>query len=603
MLRRMQVCAAAALAAAGPLAAQARPAISAPISNVRYALTFDSAGAAQRTVKVRMTFDAAGTSPVLLSLPAWTPGAYDISNFARHVSKFTATLGGEPRTWDKLDYDTWRIRTGGAGSVEVAFDFEADSMDNAMAWSRPDFLFVNGTNVFLYPEGRSLEYPAQVTVHTQPGWRVVTGMHAAGAPFTYREKNYHDLVDMPFFVGRFDVDSSQVNGKWVRLATYPAGVLPDTLRTKLHRELGQVIPRHAQVFDATPWDDYTQFVVFEPFGGISALEHQSSNLCVSDPQFVGSAILTSVLAHEIFHSWNVKRLRPAQMVPYRYDRPDETTLLWVSEGFTDYYADLGEVRGGVIDSSAFLQNTMGHFDVVAQAPPTSVEDASLATWIHPTDGSDALYYDKGSTIGLLLDIQIRDASDNRRSLDDVMRGLYQATYLRGRGFTNDEFWAAVSRAAGGRSFASFYERFVDGRDSLPYDAVLPLAGMHLRTETTKVPRMGVSTRSDSAGFSRVMALVPDGAFAAAGVEVGDTVISVGGIDQKTDATGEEFRRRFAGREGESYPVVVRRNGGELTLQARVVLRDNTVTRLEFDPAAGSKAARIRAGILHGTEGP
>src|SRR4051812_38303474 len=127
--------------------------VSAPITHVRYALHFDSATAAQRTVEVTMTFNVATAQPVLLSLPAWTPGAYDVSNFARHVSAFTPTAGTDTLRWDKLDYDTWRVRPSRAGEIQVAFDFQADTLDNAMAWSTPDFLMLNGTNVFLYPEG------------------------------------------------------------------------------------------------------------------------------------------------------------------------------------------------------------------------------------------------------------------------------------------------------------------------------------------------------------------------------------------------------------------------------------------------------------------
>lgn len=580
----------------------ARPPVSAPIANIRYGLTFDTATAADQVVKVTMTFDVQGTAPVLLSLPTWTPGAYEVSNFARHVSEFEASGAGQELRWDKLDYDSWRVRPTARGEVTVSFDFAADSLDNAMAWSRPDFLMVNGTNVFPYAEGRSLDFGSRLTINTQNGWRIASGLHSAGAPGVFAERSYHDLVDMPIFVGRFDIDSMLIAGKWTRLATYPAGVHTGQARADLWREFTQFIPAHAAVFGETPWDDYTQLIIYAPYGGISALEHQNSNLAVSDPQFIGSPILTNVLAHEVFHAWNVKRLRPADMVPYRYDVAQPTTLLWVSEGFTDYYADLGTVRGGTIDSLGFLRNAMGHIGVVEGSPAVSVEDASLSIWIHPTDGTDALYYDKGSVVGLLLDILIRDASDNRGSLDRVLRGLYESGWKRGRGFTNDEFWAAVSREAGGRSFQGFYVRYVDGRDSLPYDSVLPLAGMRIATQTTRVPRMGVSTQTGPDTVSVVTGLVPNGAFAQAGVQVGDALVTVGGIDQKRDVGADEFRRRFAGREGESYPVVVRRGGQELTLTARVRLGDNLVTRLEFDPAAGTKAGRIRAGILQGRVG-
>ena len=122
---------------------------SAPLANLKYDVTFDSASATRRTIKVGLAFDVSGAGPVLLSLPAWTPGAYEISNFSRWVSSFTPTAGGQTLAWDKLDYDTWRIQPGGAKSISVTFDYQADTLDNAMAWAKPDFAFFNGTNLFL----------------------------------------------------------------------------------------------------------------------------------------------------------------------------------------------------------------------------------------------------------------------------------------------------------------------------------------------------------------------------------------------------------------------------------------------------------------------
>ena len=202
---------------AGSLTAQRAPAVpappkSAPIANVAYEVTFNRELAKRRSMSVTMTFDASGTAPVLLSLPAWTPGAYEITDFAKWVSNFTPTRGGQALQWDKLDYDTWRIRTTGAGPVKVTFEFKADTLDNAMSWTRDEFLLFNGTNVFMYPEGQPFSFPATVKVSTESDWIVATGMTYGGAKDSYREGNYHDLVDMPFFVGRFDYDSVQVEG-------------------------------------------------------------------------------------------------------------------------------------------------------------------------------------------------------------------------------------------------------------------------------------------------------------------------------------------------------------------------------------------------------
>ncbi|HXE57322.1 MAG TPA: hypothetical protein VNK43_04930 [Gemmatimonadales bacterium] len=586
-------------AAARPGAAESRR--SAPLANLRYEVTFDSATAAEGGLEVALTFDVAGPGAVLLSLPVWTPGAYDVSNFARHVRRFSARAGDRELDWDKIDPDTWRIQPGGARTVTVRFRYLADSLDNAMAWARPDFVFFNGTNVFLYPEGRGFDFPATVTVKTRPEWQVATGMRPGGAPRTYREANYHDLVDMPFFIGRIDLDSMQIEGKWQRLATYPAGALAGPARAKLWDDLRRMTPPQVAVFGEQPWDTYTTLIVIQPGNG-SALEHQNSHLGLYDPQFIGTPILASITAHEMFHAWNVKRLRPAELVPYEYERWQPTPLLWVSEGITDYYADLALVRGGIVDSAAFMASTSEKISQVSLAEPVALEDASLSTWIQPTDGTAYLYYPKGSLAGLMLDIMIRDASDNRGSLDDVLRELYRTTYKRGRGFTTDEFYAAASRAAGGRSFAEFHERYIDGREPYPWSTVLPLAGMRLEADSTRIPRLGVNTGRDSAGVL-VAGLVPGGALAAAGARVGDYLVQVGEIPVEDQTFGARFRGRY-GREPEGTPltVTVRRGADTLQLAARLQFETVVAYRVTADPAANEKAVRIRSGLFRGTTG-
>jgi predicted metalloprotease with PDZ domain len=569
------------------------------VRDIRYELEFDSASARHRTVRVAMRFEAAGAAPVLLSLPAWTPGAYEMSWYARKVSAFSATSGGKPVSWDKTDYDTWRIRVASPGPVVVRFDFLADTLDNAMAWSRSDFLLVNGTNVFPYPEGMGLDFPSRVTVTTASGWRVVTGMDPDGAPGAYRAGSYHDLVDMPFFIGRFDLDSTQIDGIWHRLATYPAGQLKGPARVLFWDQLKAAVPVEARVFGETPWKNYSTMILFDSaYGGGSALEHQSSHVAIWSPGFIGTPLLASVAAHEIFHSWNVKRLRPAEMVPYRYDQPEPTTLLWVSEGITDYYADLALVRGRVIDSTAFLGLTDEKRQHVERTVPVALEDASLTTWIHPTDGTQDIYYDKGSLAGLLLDILIRDASDNRRSLDDVMRELYGSTYKKGTGFTTAEWWAAVSAAAGGRSFADFASKYVDGREPFPWSAVAPLAGFRFRADTVRVARLGVNSLTDS-GRVVVTGVVAGSAAEDAGIEAGDQLLKVGDLTVTSDEFGAAFRTRYGEAEGTRLPVVVRRNGVERTLELTVRREREIDARLEYDPAAGAKAVRVRSGILKG----
>jgi predicted metalloprotease with PDZ domain len=594
------------LAAALPATAQGpskSPTQSAPISNISYDVTFDSTTAAQRTIKVTMTFTANGTGEVLLSLPSWTPGAYEISNYARYVSEFTPMASGKTLGWDKTDPDTWRLRPTASGTVTVAFDFQADSLDNAFAWTQPNFAFFNGTNLFLYPEGRSPDFPATVRVHTQDGWKVATGMHAGTEAGSYSEKNYHDLVDMPFFVGRFDFDSNQVGTKMARLATYPAGELKDSARVNVWKDIERMIPAEIAVFQEAEWPTYTTFMVFSPtYGGGSALEHQNSHLGIYTTQLIGNPVLSSITAHEMFHSWNVKRLRPAEMVPYRYDSSQPTPWLWVSEGITDYYADLALVRGGIVDSADFFQATAGKISNVTQSTPVALEDASLSTWIHPTDGTGYLYYPKGSLAGLMLDIMIRDASDNRQSLDDVMRSLYLSTYKSGKGFGAKEWWGAVSKAAGGEKFDAFYANYVDGRESYPWQTVFPMAGLRYVADTIMAPRLGVSSSIDSTGI-HVTQVIPGGSAEEAGVQVGDQLVALGDMQLGTDNDfGPAFRAKYAGKAGADLDYTVRRNGQTLVLHGKVKVVRQINWHLQADPSASPKAARVRHGILTGTTG-
>jgi predicted metalloprotease with PDZ domain len=310
-------------------------------------------------------------------------------------------------------------------------------------------------------------------------------------------------------------------------------------------------------------------------------------------------VVMSIYAHEIFHSWNVKRLRPADLYPYRYDQSQPTPLLWVSEGITDYYADLAEVRGGAINPGGFYATTGQKISDVAAAPPNSLEDASLSTWIHPRDGTEYIYYPKGSLAGFLIDIMIRDASDNRRSLDDVMRELYTGYYKADRGFTTDEWWVAVSRAANGKSFADFYARYIDGREPFPYDAVLPLAGLRLVRDTINEPRVGIGTIQDSSGV-HVTQVVSESSAEAAGVKIGDDLLAVGGIRAADPTWAEQFRAKYSrAPQGSPLPILVSRNGSELTLTARLNFVPRIESHLAEDPRASSKARRIRDGILKG----
>ena len=573
---------------------------SAPITNVRYDVAFMAANGVDRSLDVAMTFSVAGRDPVLLSLPVWTPGSYEVSNYARFVSHFSAAARGTELAWDKLDPDTWRVQIAAPGEVTVRFRYRADTLDNAMSWVRDDFALFNGTNLFLYPEGRPLDFPSSVTVRTEGGWRVTTGLTAAGAS-AWNAQNYHELVDHPFFVGRFDVDSAVLGGVWFRLSAYPAGTATAGRRAKLFDQLGRAVPKEMDVFRDVPWKRYELMQIADSaFGGMSALEHENSNVAIIGTPLLDENFVPSVYAHEIFHAFNVKRLRPSDLWPYRYDAAQPTPWLWVSEGITDYYADLALARGGVTSETGFLGTTHGKMDHVEQTDPIALEDASLQAWLHMTDGTGDIYYDKGSLAGLALDILIRDASDNASSLDLVMRELYAVDYRNGRGFTPEEWWGAVSRAARGASFADFNARYVNGRATYPWSEWLPKAGWRLRSDTTREPRLGLRFEADTAGL-RVVAIDPAGVAAAAGIQPGDVITAVDGVSA-ADPAWQAWRQKFSGREGAAFVIALRRAGSQMSVTATNRLATLINSRIEVDPAASPKARRIRDGILKGITG-
>jgi len=574
---------------------------SAPVSDIVYDVTFDSASAMRRSLRVAMSFGVASDAPVILSIPAWTPGAYEISYFARGVVGFTAKGNGD-RTleWDKLDYDSWRVRPAGSRTITVSFDYLADTLDNAMSWSRPDFLLFNGTNIFPYPEGRSFDFPATVRIRTESDWRVVTGMTPGSAPRTYTASNYHDLVDMPFFVGRFDLDSARAGSGWLRIAAYPRGSVPAEVRATDFRQLASIIDAQAKVFGEIPFTDYTLMQIADSaYGAISGLEHQNSHVDVTTPLAIGQPILTSIYAHEIFHAWNVKRLRPADLWPYEYSNEQPTTWLWMSEGITDYYADISRVRAGVIDSVAFFEAIAEKMVEVANAPAVALEDASLSTWVHPEDGTSTIYYPKGALAGLMLDVLIRDASDNAASLDDVMRRLYRESYKRGRGFTGEQWWEAVSAAAGGKSFTDFYARYVDGREPYPWSTILPLAGLKLATDTLRIPVLGVTTAADSGGLL-VRDVAPGSTAAEAGMLPGDYLLSVNGMLVTERRFVARLREMLGTRAGARITFDVQRGDQIVELSGPLQVTERISMHLTADPAASPRAAGIRAGLLHGT---
>jgi predicted metalloprotease with PDZ domain len=548
----------------------------------------------------------ASGAATLVSLPTWTPGYYEIRDYARYTRNFKAYAeDGSPLRWERADKDTWRIHSSRTSSVRVSYDFLADNLSLDGSVLESDFGFFNGTNLFVFPES-GYDHPARVRFELPEGWRVATELSDTDEPGVYAAADFHELVDNPTFVGRFAIDSVQADGRWTRLAVYPADVMSGRAWEITLDALQRIADYSHDLFGAPPYDRYTTFVYAYsgPARSSGGLEHANSHLDIvaasgfSNPN--QSGVPLGLLSHEYYHAWNVKRIRPAEMWPYDYQREQYSPLLWISEGFTSYYGPLILTRTELRGERAFWSTMQNNIDGVEGEPyQESVEDISLAAWIEPLPIGSGYYYGKGSLIALLLDIKIRSATDNRHSLDDVMYRLYHEHYKRGRGFATEDFLAYVGEHIGVEEVQSFYRDHIDGREPLPYRDVLALAGMTFHVDTIFEPVLGVFMDYGQQGSILIEGVLPESSAAEAGLQSGDQLLRVGGIEVEGEGWADRFRRTYADSLGTPFTVEVLRAGERVTGQSQIRTRARFEYGLEPDPNAGAAEVAVRNGIVQG----
>ena len=425
----------------------------------------------------------------------------------------------------------------------------------------------------------------------------------------YRAADYHELADAMTFVGRYSLDSLQADGKWIRIAVWPAADYTPAVAANIRKGVSKMAPVQNKIMGGAPYDAYTIFfnVIHEPVGFGGGLEHSASQYDImpagafADPAGTLGDFMYPLISHEFFHLWNVKRIRPAEMWPYDYHAEQYTPLLWWSEGVTDYYGDLTNLRAGLWTPEQFLDNATSNIQEVESAPePWSAEDGSEATWIHEVYvNSSQLYYPKGSLLGFLLDISIRDATDNAHNLDEVMRALFTRYYRQSKGFRTTDLLNEL-RSAGMPAVDSFYRRYIDGRDSLPYEAVFAKAGLVLSRQVVTTPFVGVSTGPTPAGGLMVQAVSPGSAAEQAGVQAGDVITNIGDVAIASDPDwGATFRTRYRGKAGQPFTITVQRSGQ--TLKLNTVVREHTVAtfRLQRAPNPTPKQTKIWQGLASG----
>ena len=351
-----------------------------------------------------------------LVMPVWTPGSYLIREFERHVQDFAADAGGRALDWTKVNKDTWRVKTNGARQWRATYRVYANELTVRTSELNSDHAFWNNAAVLMYPDGY-LKAPATLRIVPQSGWKVATGLpEVAGQPNTFRAENFDILYDSPVEVSNFKELDFQVRGVPHRIVIDGEGNYdPERMRTDVQK----IVAAETAMFGAIPYHDYT-FILHLRSNTGGGLEHLNST-ALGFRRFNFSTEknyrnFLSLVAHEFFHLWNVKRIRPDALGPFDYTKENYTRLLWVAEGITEYYGHLMVRRAGLISDQVYLDHLAQQIQDFQETPGRQVmsaEEASFDSWIkfyrpdENTVNSQISYYDKGELLGLLLDLDIR----------------------------------------------------------------------------------------------------------------------------------------------------------------------------------------------------
>ncbi|GAB3887001.1 M61 family metallopeptidase [Spirosoma agri] len=447
---------------------------------------------------------------VEFKMPVWTPGYYQLMNYASHVENVRATnAAGKPLNWEKTAASTWRVYANKATVVTLSYDVKATRNFVASSYLDEHKGYISPAGLFMYVPNQ-LQQPVTVTIHPYSGWkpRVATGLDSlAGRTNTFTAPTFDVLYDSPMLMGNLEqLPSFTVSGIPHYFVGYNMGSFN---QEQFMADLKKIVEAGAAIIGDIPYKHYT-FLAIGPGGG--GIEHLNSTSISFDgnglntPQ--GKLRLYLFLAHEYFHHYNVKRIRPMALGPFDYEQENRTNMLWVSEGFTVYYEYLMLRRAGLMTEDELLNALRGNLSAYENKPGHRFQSATQASYETWSDGpfgrtgdeayKTISYYDKGPVLGMLLDFTIRHETNNKKSLDDVMRTLYQTYYQKEkRGFSDDEFRAVCEKTAG----TSLNEIFAYAStvDAIDYPKYLAYAGLAIDTTLRERPDawLGLTLREKS----------------------------------------------------------------------------------------------------------
>lgn len=471
-----------------------------------------------------------------LKMPVWTPGSYLVREYARHVQDFDVKdAAGKALPWRKTSKNTWQVDTGGAKEIVASYKVYSNELTVRTNELNDEHAFWNNAALLMFPKDQ-LKASSTVTVKPHGNWKIATGLpKVAGQANTFRADNFDVLYDSPFEVSNFKETTFNVHGKPHRIVITGDGNYD---LKKMAEDTAKIVEEGYKIFGELPFNDYTFIINLRGGGG---LEHLNStalqwNRFGFKPQsrYIG---FLHLVAHEYFHLWNVKRIRPDGLGPFDYENENYTKLLWVAEGLTSYYEGILLRRAGLISDKEFLDGKANAIKQLQERPgrfETSLEEASFDAWIkYYRQDENAInnqisYYDKGDIVNMMLDITIRTASGGSKSLDDVLRHLYNEFYKKNKNFTPADYQKAAELAAG-KSLEPFFDRYVRGTDDIDFDGILSGIGLQVSEAEIRDGQPYIGAEMAEEGGRLTIRSIPAGTPAyEQGLNTGDQIVAIDG---------------------------------------------------------------------------
>ena len=563
-----------------PVSAQA-------LEPIRYTLRFPAPQT--QYVEVEASIPTSGRPEVEVYMATWTPGSYLIREYERNVEAVTATAGSRSLAVAKSTKNRWKITTGGAANVTLRYKVYSREMTVRNNWVEAGFAMLNGAPTFITLVERAAR-PHDVRIELPAAWkRVETPLEpTTGSPNTFRAADFDTLVDSPIIIGNPLTRDFIVEGKRHVLVFEGDTAMIDA--DKAVADVQKIVVAARNVMGPLQYPHYRFFTMVTESGG--GLEHKNSFLGMAnrfmtrtDRAYKG---WLGLIAHEYFHNWNVKRLRPVELGPFDYENENYVKMLWVAEGFTDYYADVLPKRAGIASRDEFLDGLSNQIEQVQTIPGrlvTPVNMASFDTWIKQyrpdenTANVSVNYYPKGAVIAFLLDAKIRKATGGARSLDTGMQWAMQR-YSGDKGYTSDQFYAVMSEAAGG-DLKGWFARSAESTDELDYTEALDYYGLRFRPVDMRNarPYIGGGTRNDAGRL--VIASVRRGTPGIdAGLNVDDEIIAIDDLRVRADGLAARLDQYKA---GDKISVLVARRDRLMKLDVTLGPEPGRTWRLEPAP--------------------